>query len=344
MTDLYHLSSYHYELPEELIAKRPLDKRDACKLLLLDRKKESIEHAHFYDLPDILDSSFHLALNNSKVFPARLFAKKATGAKIEILLLQEMEKRNYWKALIKPAKKVPLGTLLKVSNSLAVKVIDKDLQQFIVELQGESPFEAILQEGSIPLPPYMKREADASDKEDYQTVFAGSFGSVAAPTAGLHFTNDLLHTLYKKNIFQNQLTLHVGLGTFLPVKTENILEHKMHQEHLWIGEEAADALNQSKKNGKKILPVGTTALRALETAYCPIKGLQTGNFTSELFIYPGYQFKFSDSLITNFHLPSSTLLMLVSAFAGRELVFEAYRKAIENRYRFFSYGDAMLIL
>lgn len=347
------LSEYDYVLPEELIAQMPADKRENSKMMVLDKGKHTIEHKHFYDVIDYIDSNSLLVLNNTKVLPARLYGvKEETGAKIEVFLLKSMEALGHcWEVLIKPSKRVKVGTVVKISDELSVKVLSQkeDAGEWLVELVcAGNVLDVLHRNGNIPLPPYIERKMANDDLkkldfERYQTVYAKDEGSVAAPTAGLHFTNEILEKLQKKGVEIVYVTLNVGMGTFRPVKCENILEHKMHSESFEITEEAANAINKAKADGKKIVAVGTTSVRTLETAYKKFGKVKACKDASELFIYPPYEFGVVDELITNFHLPKSTLLMLVSALAGKDFIFEAYKEAIENRYRFFSYGDCMLI-
>lgn len=362
------LSEFDYELPEELIAQLPADKRENSRMLVLNRDRHSISHKHFYDIVDLIEPDSLLVLNNTKVLPARLYGTKETGAKIEIFLLKQatnapchlMESARsggglnveaYWQVLIKPSKRVKAGTVIKVSDELSVEVLERleEDGEWLVKLIYEGNLlEVLHRNGNIPLPPYIERKLQTDeikklDFERYQTVYAKDEGSVAAPTAGLHFTKDILQKLKDKGVEIAYVTLNVGLGTFRPVKCENILEHKMHSETFEISSEAAEAVNRAKAEGRKIIAVGTTTVRTLETAYQQFGKICECHSSSELFIYPPYEFKVIDNLITNFHLPKSTLLMLVSALAGRDFIFEAYREAIENKYRFFSYGDCMYI-
>lgn len=344
------LSEFDYELPEELIAQLPADKRENSRMLVLNRDKHSISHNHFYDIVDLIEPNSLLVLNNTKVMPARLYGKKDTGAKIEIFLLKQLTDDN-WEVLIKPSKRVKNGTLITVSNELEVEVLKRleEDGEWLVKLHyNGNVLDVLHRNGNIPLPPYIERKLQTEDIkkldfERYQTVYAKDEGSVAAPTAGLHFTTEILQNLKDKGIEIAYVTLNVGLGTFRPVKCENILEHKMHSETFEITQEAAIAINKAKQCGKKIVAVGTTTVRTLETAYAKYGEIKACHDRSELFIYPPYEFKVIDNLITNFHLPKSTLLMLVSALAGKDFIFEAYKEAIENRYRFFSYGDCMYI-
>ena len=344
------LSEFDYELPEDLIAQLPADKRENSRMLVLNRGKHSISHKHFYDIVDLIEPNSLLVLNNTKVLPARLYGTKETGAKIEIFLLKQKE-NDSWEVLIKPSKRVKSGTIVKVSDELSVEVLERleDDGEWLVKLIYYGNLLDILhRNGNIPLPPYIERKLQSEDIkkldfERYQTVYAEDEGSVAAPTAGLHFTEEILQKLKDKGVEIAYVTLNVGLGTFRPVKCENVLEHKMHSETFEITQEAADAINSAKMCGKKIIAVGTTTVRTLETAYQRYGEIKACHDHSELFIYPPYDFKVIDNLITNFHLPKSTLLMLVSALAGKDFIFEAYKEAIENRYRFFSYGDCMYI-
>lgn len=344
------LSEYDYDLPEELIAQLPADKRENSRMLVLNRDRHSVSHKHFYDIVDLIEPNSLLVLNNTKVLPARLYGTKETGAKIEIFLLKQLEGGN-WEVLIKPSKRVKEGTLITVSDELTVEVLKslEDAGEWLVKLIYEgNVLEVLHRNGNIPLPPYIERKLQTEDIkkldfERYQTVYAKDEGSVAAPTAGLHFTEDILQRLKDKGVEIAYVTLNVGMGTFRPVKCENVLEHKMHSETFEITKEAADAINNAKAQGKKIIAVGTTTVRTLETAYQQFGKVCECHSASELFIYPPYEFKVIDNLITNFHLPKSTLLMLVSALAGKDFIFEAYKEAIENKYRFFSYGDCMLI-
>lgn len=344
------LSEFDYELPEELIAQLPADKRENSKMMVLDRNTKSISHKHFYDIVDLIDKDTLLVLNNTKVMPARLYGNKDTGAKIEIFLLKELYNKR-WEVLIKPSKRIKPGNIITISEELSAKAIEKTQEDggWIVELIYEGNILDVLhRNGNIPLPPYIERKlaTDAIKKLDferYQTVYAKDEGSVAAPTAGLHFTEEILQKLKDKGVEIAYVTLNVGLGTFRPVKCDNILEHKMHSETFEITEETARKINEAKACSKKITAVGTTTVRTLETAFQQFGEVKACHSASELFIYPPYEFKVIDNLITNFHLPKSTLLMLVSALAGKDFIFEAYKQAVENKYRFFSYGDCMFI-
>ena len=342
------LEEFNYELPEELIAQVPAQRREMSKMLVLDRNQKTFTHKHFCDIIDFLDENDFLVLNNTKVIPARLYATKDTGALIEIFLVREIEK-DVWISLIKPSKRVKEGLILKVSDELSIEVLKKDDDKWQIRLLYEGNIYEILDKvGNIPLPPYIERkmtseEYKALDFDRYQTVFAQKAGAVAAPTAGLHFTKEILNKLEQQGTKHCFVTLNVGLGTFKPVKCENILEHKMDSEWFEITKESANMINEAKAQGKNIVAVGTTSVRTLETVMNKYGEIIPVQDSSELFIYPGYQFKIVDKLITNFHLPKSTLLMLVSALATKEYIFKAYEEAIKNKYRFYSYGDCMLI-
>ena len=344
------LSEFDYKLPEELIAQKPSDKRENSKMMVLKRTSGEILHEHFYNIVDLLDNNCVLILNDTKVMPARLYGYKDTGAKIEVFLLKEKEDHR-WEVLIRPSKRVRPGTRIKISEELTAEVLmplPEDGKWIVKMIYEGDIFKILHKVGNIPLPPYIERKmADEDlkklDFERYQTVYAKDEGSVAAPTAGLHFTEEILQKLKDKGVGITYVTLNVGLGTFRPVKCENVLEHKMHSETFEITQEASDAINKAKKEGKKIIAVGTTTVRTLETAYQKYGEIKACHDHSELFVYPPYDFKVIDNLITNFHLPKSTLLMLVSALAGKDFIFKAYKEAIKERYRFFSYGDCMYI-
>lgn len=344
------VSEFDYELPEELIAQFPADKRDYSKMLVINPETQEVEHAHFFDIVNYLDENCVLILNNTKVIPARLYGTKDTGAKIEVFLLKEKENKH-WEVLIKPSKRVKEGTIIAISEELKVKVLSalEDAGKWLCELVYDGDLYHILDRvGNVPLPPYIERkmssdELKALDYDRYQTVYAKKEGSVAAPTAGLHFTPEILEQLRNKGVQTGYVTLNVGLGTFRPVKCDDVLEHKMDSETYEISKETADLINTAKSQGKKIVAVGTTTVRTLESAYKEFGEIKECKSASTLFIYPPYKFNIIDKLITNFHLPKSTLLMLVSALAGKDFVFGAYKTAIENKYRFYSYGDCMFI-
>ena len=344
------VSDFDYNLPEELIAQVPADKRDLSRMMVLNRKDKTIHHHIFKDIVDLIDDSSILILNNTRVIPARLYGYKGTGAKIEVFLLKE-KAQHHWEALIKPSKRVKPGTKLIISEELSVEILspaeDDGKWNIYLEYEGDI-YDILSRAGNVPLPPYIERkmtpeELKKLDYERYQTVYAKKEGSVAAPTAGLHFTAEILNKLNAKGIQIGYVTLNVGLGTFRPVKCDVVEEHKMDSEIFEISSETAKLINQSKAEGKKLIAVGTTSVRTLETAYKQFGEIKECRSSSTLFIYPPYEFKVVDSLITNFHLPKSTLLMLVSALAGREFIMEAYKEAIENKYRFYSYGDCMFI-
>ena len=350
------ISEYDYNLPEELIAQMPADKRDNSRMMVLNRKDRTISHKHFYDIVDLIEPNTLLVMNNTKVLPARLIGHKDTGAKIEVFLLKQNSKmqdeHENWEVLIKPSKRVKPDTIIKISDELSVRAIKRleENGEWLVELifNGNNVLDVLHRNGNIPLPPYIERKIPNEDLkkldfERYQTVYAKDEGSVAAPTAGLHFTKEILKKLENKGVELAYVTLNVGLGTFRPVQCENVENHKMHSETFEISEKAAEQINRAKAVGKKIVAVGTTTVRTLETAYKKFGCIKACHDHSELFIYPPYEFKVIDNLITNFHLPKSTLLMLVSALAGKDFIFDAYKEAIENKYRFFSYGDCMYI-
>ena len=338
------VSEFYYELPERLIAQVPIKNRDESRLMVLDRKTQKIEHKVFKDILEYLEPGDCLVRNNTKVLPARLYGEKETGAKVEFLLLNQIE-GNVWESIVRPGNKLHVGTKVTFGKGLLkaeiLEVMPGGTRKVKFEYKGI--FNEILDKiGLMPLPPYIHEELKDNDR--YQTVYAKYNGSAAAPTAGLHFTNELIKKIEEKGVQIANVTLHVGIGTFRPVKVENIEEHEMHSEHFYIKQEDADKINNAKKNGKRIIAVGTTSCRVLET----IADKETGMVSAreedtKIFIYPGYKFKCIDGLITNFHLPESTLLMLVSALAGREYIMKAYKEAVEKEYRFFSFGDAMFI-
>ncbi|MCI8668124.1 MAG: tRNA preQ1(34) S-adenosylmethionine ribosyltransferase-isomerase QueA [Lachnospiraceae bacterium] len=338
------LSEFNYDLPKELIAQDPLEDRTSSRLMLLDRNSGEIRHDVFGNIIDYLNPGDCLVLNDTKVIPARLIGTKAdTGAQIEVLLLKRRE-NDIWETLVKPGKKAKPGCEIIFGDGLLKAKVSDIVQEGnrLVQFQYEGIFEEILDRlGQMPLPPYITHQL--KDRSRYQTVYAVNDGSAAAPTAGLHFSMDLLDKIKKKGIDIAKVTLHVGLGTFRPVKEENILNHHMHSEYFQIGQEAADKINHAKQNGGRVISVGTTSCRTLESAVDSNGRVQAVSGDTEIFIYPGYEFKAIDALITNFHLPESTLLMLVSALAGRESVLNAYETAVKEKYRFFSFGDAMFI-
>jgi len=338
------LSDFDYYLPEELIAQEPAPKRDLSRLMVLKRDGPQIEHRYFRDILDYLLPGDTLVLNESKVIPARLFGKREkTGASIEVLLLKPVDSRR-WEVLVRPGRKVRIGERIIFNNKLCAMVMDDTTAGGrVLEFEFEGSFQEKLEEvGVMPLPPYIKKQP--ADPGRYQTVYANKPGSVAAPTAGLHFTGELLDAVREKGVNVVFLLLHVGLGTFRPVQVENIEEHHMHAEYYEITDAAAKSIETSRRNGGRIIAVGTTSTRCLESAAGENGKINPGSGWTDIFIYPGYKFKVIDGLVTNFHLPKSTLLMMVSAFAGRENILKAYRVAVKLRYRFFSFGDAMLII
>lgn len=338
-------SSFYFDLPEELIAQDPLLNREQSRLMVINRHNKEIEHKHFYDIIDYLQKGDCIVLNDTRVIPARLFgAKKGSGGKVEILLLTRLD-ANQWEVLAKPGKKARPGDHIVFGNGELTCQVEKIIEdgKRIISFEYNGIFEEILDKlGEMPLPPYITHQLD--DKERYQTVYSKNEGSAAAPTAGLHFTKELLAKIEKKGINIAYVTLHVGLGTFRPVKVDNILEHDMHSEFYIIEQDQADIINTTKRNGGRIISVGTTSTRTLESSTDDKGILQAGSGWTNIFIYPGYQFKLIDGLITNFHLPESTLIMLVSALVGKDEILEAYNIAVKEKYRFFSFGDAMLIL
>lgn len=339
----YKKSDFYYDLPEELIAQTPIEPRDCSRLLVYDRKSDKIEHRIFKDVLSYLNEGDVLVINDTKVLPARLFAQTPNGGAVEVLLLKRLD-IDEWEVLVKPGRKATVGKTLKIGDelSLTVKGIT-DSGERIVKFEYDGVFEEILQRiGTMPLPPYIKEKL--KDKDRYQTVYARKEGSAAAPTAGLHFTPQLLKAIEDKGVKIARILLHVGLGTFRPVKEDVITDHKMHSEYYEIGEEAAKVINAAKREGRRVIAVGTTSVRTLETVADENGFVKAESGNTQIFIYPPYSFKCVDALITNFHLPESTLIMLVSALAGREKTLELYRLAVEERYRFFSFGDAMLVL
>lgn len=335
---------FYYDLPEELIAQTPLEQRDSSRLMVLNRQTGDIQHKHFYDILDYLQPDDCLVMNDSRVLPARLLGHRPTGGAVEVLLLRDLGGKC-WECLCKPGRKMQVGnTVVFGDGELTATVREvKDDGNRIVEFHYEGIFLEVLERlGKMPLPPYIK--AELQDQERYQTVYSREVGSAAAPTAGLHFTNELLEKVRAKGIKTAFVTLHVGLGTFRPVKAEDILDHHMHSELCMMSQETADVLNETKASGGRIICVGTTSCRTLESLVKEDGYFEASSKWTEIFIYPGYTFKAMDGLITNFHLPESTLVMLVSAFAGREHVLHAYEEAVKELYRFFSFGDAMLIV
>lgn len=343
-----HIDQFDYDLPENLIAQKPLEKRDKSRLMVINRSTGDINHKVFSDILEYLHEGDCIVMNDSRVISARLFGtKKDTGAKIEFLLVKRLDIHT-WETMVRPGKRLKSGDIVVFGTneelSAEVQGNGEDGTR-IVKFSYEGVFEAVLDAiGHIPLPPYIRRESNLDDKERYQTVYSKNHGSVAAPTAGLHFTKDLLERVKQKGVQVAYVTLHVGIGTFRPVKTENILEHHMHFENFFISEDNAKIINTTKDLGGRVIAVGTTSTRTLESAADENGIIQSTNASTNLFIYPGYKFKVVDAMITNFHLPKSTLLMLISAFYNKDAILNAYKEAVKNEYRFFSYGDAMLII
>lgn len=347
------LEDFDYNLPEELIAQTPMEQRDSCRMMVLDRATKGIEHKHFYDIKEYFKPGDCLVLNDSKVIPARLFGtKENTGAHIELLLIKRIE-GDKWESLVRPGKRLHEGDTVVIDEERLFKahilgMHDEDNGTRLIEFEYDGIFmERLEAAGSMPLPPYIERAADEEDKEMYQTVYSKFDGSVAAPTAGLHFTKELLAEIEAMGVKLAYVTLHVGIGTFRPVKVDKIEEHKMHFEECSVSEEAAAVINQTIEEGGRIISVGTTSTRTLESAAVETENgyrVAAGSLSTGIFIYPGYEFKVVDALLTNFHLPKSTLLMLISALYDREEILKAYEEAVKEKYRFFSYGDAMLII
>lgn len=337
-------NDFYYDLPQELIAQTPLEPRDSSRLMCLDKNSGEIEHCRFYNIIDKLNKGDCLILNDSRVLPARIYGTKlSTGARVEFLLLKQVENKK-WECLAKPAKRAKAGTKFVFGDGIMTGTVCEEADEGgrTVSFECDGNFFAVLDTiGQMPLPPYITEKLE--DKERYQTVYSKELGSAAAPTAGLHFTPELLQRIKDKGINIGYVTLHVGLGTFRPVKADNITEHKMHSEHYEISQETVDMINQTKQNGGRVIAVGTTSCRTVESVASMYGELKACDGWTDIFIYPGYKFKILDGLITNFHLPESTLIMLVSAFAGYELTMNAYKIAVENKYRFFSFGDAMFI-
>lgn len=338
-------SDFYYDLPEHLIAQTPAEPRDHSRMMTLGRQSGQVGHRHFYDLPEFLRPNDLLVVNNSRVLPARLYGKKTdTGSSMELLLL-EQKQPFVWETLVKPGKRAKLGAEFSFGDGLLTGTIIevKEDGNRLIEFRCDGNFfETLDQIGQMPLPPYITEKL--KDKERYQTVYSKETGSSAAPTAGLHFTPRLLDELKEKGVRIAELTLHVGLGTFRPVKVEDVTNHKMHSEHYHLPRETANLINETKQNGGRVIAVGTTSCRTLESIAAFHQEIRECEGYTDIFIYPGYEFKVLDGLITNFHLPESTLIMLVSAFAGYDNVMQAYKTAVEEQYRFFSFGDAMLIL
>ena len=336
-------SDFYFDLPEELIAQTPLQQRDSSRLLLLDKQTGAVEHRHFYELPEFLGEGDCLVLNDSRVLPARLLGSRSTGGSVELVLLRDLGEGR-WECLSRPGKKTRPGTELSFGGGELTATVEDVIEggNRIVRFHYEGIFLEVLERlGKMPLPPYIKEELQ--DSERYQTVYSRELGSAAAPTAGLHFTKELLDTIAKKGVKICYVTLHVGLGTFRPVKEEEIENHPMHSEFCMVPAETARIVTETKRNGGRVISVGTTSCRTLESFAREDGSLPVSSGWTDIFIYPGYRFKCVDALVTNFHLPESTLIMLVSALAGRENVLRAYETAVSERYRFFSFGDAMFI-
>lgn len=339
----YRKSDFYYRLPEELIAQTPAEPRDSSRLLVYDRKSGKTEHKIFRDVADLLNAGDVLVINNTRVLPARMYAHTENGGAVEVLLLKRLDK-DRWEVLVKPGRKCPVGKRLFVSEELFLTVEDiTPSGERIVRFYYDGVFESILERvGSMPLPPYIKTKLE--NKNRYQTVYAKTDGSAAAPTAGLHFTPELLARLRDKGVEIAEVLLHVGLGTFRPVKEEIITDHKMHSEYYEIDASAAETVNRAKREGRRVIAVGTTSVRTLESVADKNGLIKPCRGNTEIFIYPPYEFRCVDALITNFHLPESTLIMLVAALCGREKILELYNTAVENKYRFFSFGDAIFIV
>ena len=342
-------SDFDYYLPAELIAQEPCKKRENCRMLHLNSANKTYQDKYFYDVLELLNKDDILVLNDTKVYPARVIAHRASGANVEVFFLNPLEKPNCWEVLTKNAKRVKENEVLEVSSDFKIKLIEKriaksenEIPKYIVEVifNGGDVYEILNKYGSIPLPPYISREIQEEDKDNYQTVFARNIGSAAAPTAGLHFSAELLEKIKQKGVHIAYVTLNVGLGTFMPVKVEDLKEHTMHYESFSICAETADLINNKKGS---VIAVGTTALRCLEATYRKYGKIIETKDKTDIFIYPPQEVKSIDKLITNFHLPKSTLIMLISAFAGKDFVFSAYNHAVDEKYRFFSYGDCMFI-
>lgn len=337
-------SDFYYELPKELIAQTPIEPRDSSRLMVLNKETGEIEHRHFYDILDYLNEGDLLVCNDSRVLPARIFGVKETGARVEFLLLKQIT-GNRWETLCKPGKKAREGAEFIFGDGIMkakIAGVTEDGNRIVDFDCNENFFAALDKIGQMPLPPYITEEL--KDRERYQTVYSHELGSAAAPTAGLHFTEELMEKLRAKGVNIAYVTLHVGLGTFRPVKVDDVTKHKMHSEHYEIPEETARLINQTKQNGKRVIAVGTTSCRTLESVASFYGEIKPCDGFTDIFIYPGYEFKVLDGLITNFHLPESTLIMLVSAFAGYDNIMNAYKTAVEEKYRFFSFGDCMCIL
>lgn len=339
-------SDFYYDLPKERIAQTPIEPRDASRMLVIDRKTDVIEDKHFYDIVDYLEAGDCLILNDTKVLPARLYGiKEDTGAHVEFLMLTQKE-NDVWEVITGPGRRAKQGTRFVFGDGILkaeiIDVLDNGNRLAKFSYEGNNIFNVLEKVGEMPLPHYITEKLE--DQSRYQTVYAKELGSAAAPTAGLHFTDNILKKIREKGVNIGYVTLHVGIGTFRPVKAENIEDHKMHSEHYFLPKETADLINETKKNGKRVISVGTTSCRTLESVATFNGEITEADGWTNIFIYPGYEFKCIDGLLTNFHLPESTLIMLVSAFYNREKVLDAYKYAVESEYRFFSFGDCMLLL
>ena len=336
-------SDFYYDLPEEQIAQTPLEPRDSSRLLVYDRENDRVTHRHFRDIYELLNKGDLLVINTTKVYPARVFATTEHGGKVELLLLKRQNLTD-WEVLVKPGKKCKEGVVLKINDELSVEILSRTEEGGrIVKFLFDGVFEDILSRvGEMPLPPYIREKL--KNKDRYQTVYCKKEGSSAAPTAGLHFTKELIEKLKEKGVEFAEVNLNVGLGTFRPVKVDNLEEHKMHTEYYEITEENAEKINRAKREGRRVIAVGTTSVRTLETVASSDGFVKASSGNTSIFIYPPYKFKCVDNLITNFHLPESTLIMLVSAFSSREKILEVYKTAVEEKYRFFSFGDSMFIV
>ncbi len=335
-------TDFYYDLPERLIAQTPLEKRDKSRLMDIDRSKRTVKHLHFEEILCNLIEGDVLVLNNTKVLPARLYGRRKTGGKVEVLLLHP-HSDDVWEALVKPGRKARTGEVLSFAEDLSgeiLEVLDSGNRKIRLIYEGDLD-EILSRVGEMPLPPYIHEKLE--DKDRYQTVYADVKGSAAAPTAGLHFTEELLGKIRAKGVIVTNVTLHVGVGTFRPVKEDDILKHEMHSEYYYISEETCEIINKAKREGRRVISVGTTSTRTLESVAVKKGEVRAGSGFTDIFIYPPYEFKIIDGLITNFHLPESTLIMLVSAFAGYDFTMNFYRQAVEEEYRFFSFGDAMFI-
>ncbi|MGO5078109.1 tRNA preQ1(34) S-adenosylmethionine ribosyltransferase-isomerase QueA [Oscillospiraceae bacterium LCP25S3_E3] len=336
-------SDFYYDLPQELIAQTPVEPRDSSRLMVVNRKNSTIEHKHFYDIIDSLNPGDYLIANDSRVLPARIYGTRSTGARVEFLLLKQV-RNNVWECLAKPGKKAREGAEFTFGDIMSCKVLEvlEDGNRIVEFYCKDNFYTALEKVGQMPLPPYITEKLE--DQERYQTVYSKELGSAAAPTAGLHFTPELMKRIEEKGVKIGYVTLHVGLGTFRPVKVEDVTKHKMHSEHYEVPQETANLIKETKRNGGRVIAVGTTSCRTLESVATEHNGevVACEGFT-DIFIYPGYKFKVLDGLITNFHLPESTLIMLVSAFADYDTIMNAYKTAVKEKYRFFSFGDAMLI-